>query len=393
MNTDKTPDILVVDDTPANLQLISGMLRSHGYKVRPVSSAALALQAAKAAPPDLVLLDINMPEMDGYEVCTQLKASDKTREVPIIFLSALHETIDKVKAFNCGGVDYISKPFQFEEVEARVNTHLRLKSLREESEQRTRDLEKAYAALEESQNALNAELARAAEYALSLFPRPLVKGPVQADWRMTASAHLGGDGLGYHWLDPEHFAFYLLDVSGHGVKSALLSVSILHVLRTCGLANVDCSDPGAVLSALNQTYLARRQSELYFTIWYGVLNVQTRQLRYSAGGHPPAIVITPSGENLRLTANAPPVGCFSDVEFPSDQILLAVPTDIYVFSDGMFDMQRREGARALDSLVEFLLEPSATDGRSVEEVRQRAMELLDGRPLPDDCSILKLSLV
>jgi len=143
VSTDKTPDILVVDDTPANLQLISGMLRSHGYKVRPVSSAALALQAAKAAPPDLVLLDINMPEMDGYEVCTQLKASDKTREVPIIFLSALHETIDKVKAFNCGGVDYISKPFQFEEVEARVNTHLRLKSLREESEQRTRDLEKA----------------------------------------------------------------------------------------------------------------------------------------------------------------------------------------------------------------------------------------------------------
>jgi len=393
VSTDKTPDILVVDDTPANLQLISGMLRSHGYKVRPVSSAALALQAAKAAPPDLVLLDINMPEMDGYEVCTQLKASDKTREVPIIFLSALHETIDKVKAFNCGGVDYISKPFQFEEVEARVNTHLRLKSLREESEQRTRDLEKAYAALEESQNALNAELARAAEYALSLFPRPLVKGPVRADWRMTASAHLGGDGLGYHWLDPEHFAFYLLDVSGHGVKSALLSVSILHVLRTCGLANVDCSDPGAVLSALNQTYLARRQSELYFTIWYGVLNVQTRQLRYSAGGHPPAIVRSPNGENLRLTANAPPVGCFSDVEFPSDEISLAVPTNIYVFSDGMFDMQRREGARALDSLVEFLLEPSATDGRSVEEVRQRAMELLDGRPLPDDCSILKLSLV
>jgi len=97
VSTDKTPDILVVDDTPANLQLISGMLRSHGYKVRPVSSAALALQAARAAPPDLVLLDINMPEMDGYEVCTQLKASDKTREVPIIFLSALHETIDKVK--------------------------------------------------------------------------------------------------------------------------------------------------------------------------------------------------------------------------------------------------------------------------------------------------------
>ena len=265
----------------------------------------------------------------------------RREKCPCIFLSALHETIDKVKAFNCGGVDYISKPFQFEEVEARVNTHLRLKSLREESEQRTRDLEKAYAALEESQNALNAELARAAESVRSLFPRPLTEGPVRADWRMTASADLGGDGLGYHWLDREHFAFYLLDVLGHGVKSALLSVSILNVLRTCGIAHVDCSDPGAVLSALNQTYLARRQSDALYDL-YGFLDVRTRQLRYSAGGHPPAIVHSPNGENLRLTANAPPVGCFTDVEFPSDEILLTVPTDIYVFSDGMFEMQRRD---------------------------------------------------
>ena len=134
MSRDKTPDILVVDDTPANLQLISGMLRSHGYKVRPVSSAALALQAAKAAPPDLVLLDINMPEMDGYEVCTQLKASDKTREVPIIFLSALHETIDKVKAFNCGGVDYISKPFDAREMREVISRNVERTRLHRTSE-------------------------------------------------------------------------------------------------------------------------------------------------------------------------------------------------------------------------------------------------------------------
>jgi len=393
MNTvsDKTPDILVVDDTPANLQLISGMLRSHGYKVRPVPSATLALQAAKTSPPDLVLLDINMPELNGYEVCERLKAEDTTRDVPIIFLSALHETIDKVKAFKSGGVDYISKPFQFEEVEARVTTHLRLKALREESEQRARELEKAYTALEQTQNALNAELARAAEYVLSLFPLPLTEGPVRTDWSMTPSADLGGDGLGYHWLDPEHFAFYLLDVSGHGVNSALLAVSILNTLRTCGIANVDCSDPGAVLTALNRSYLSRRRTQLHFSVWYGVFDLQTKRLRYSAAGHPPAIVRNPAGENLRLISSAPPLGCIADVKFPSSEVLVSIPSDVYVFSDGMFEMCRGDGVRALDSLVQFLLDSNAADGRSAADVRRRAMDLLEGRPLPDDCSVLRLS--
>jgi sigma-B regulation protein RsbU (phosphoserine phosphatase) len=388
---DKTPDILVVDDTPANLQLICGMLRSHGYKVRPVASATLALQAAKTSPPDLILLDINMPELNGYEVCERLKGENETRDVPIIFLSALHETIDKVKAFKSGGVDYISKPFQFEEVEARVTTHLRLKALREESEQRAQDLEKAYTELEESQNALKAELARAAEYVLSLFPSPLTEGPVRADWSMTPSAHLGGDGLGYHWLDPEHFAFYLLDVSGHGVNSALLAVSILNALRTCGIANVDCGDPGAVLSALNRSYVAHRRSHLHFTIWYGVFDLQSKRLRYSAAGHPPAIVRSPVGKNLRLVSSAPPLGCFADVKFPTAEMLVNLPSDVYVFSDGMFEMRRGDDTRALESLVEFLLDPNLTDGRSPADVRHRATGLLEGRPLPDDCSVLKLS--
>ncbi len=121
------PNILVVDDTPANLELLSGMLKGRGYKVRAAVSGKLALQAARNDPPDLILLDINMPEMNGYEVCAELKSDDKLKDIPVIFLSALTETMDKVKAFGIGGVDYITKPFQFEEVEARVETHLELR--------------------------------------------------------------------------------------------------------------------------------------------------------------------------------------------------------------------------------------------------------------------------
>ncbi len=119
--------ILVVDDTPANLRLLTNMLMGGGYKVRPVSSGQMALRVIQANPPDLVLLDVNMPDMDGYEVCRRLKADERWRDIPVLFISALTDTSDKVRAFEAGGVDYVGKPFQFEEVDARVRTHLELR--------------------------------------------------------------------------------------------------------------------------------------------------------------------------------------------------------------------------------------------------------------------------
>jgi len=129
---DSAANILVVDDTVENLRLLSGLLGEHGFHVRPVPSGRLALQAAASSPPDLILLDINMPEMDGYEVCRRLKATAGLENIPVIFLTALSETADKVKAFSVGGVDYITKPFQFDEVLARVNTHVALRRASQE---------------------------------------------------------------------------------------------------------------------------------------------------------------------------------------------------------------------------------------------------------------------
>ena len=122
-------DILAIDDTPENLALLSQMLTDKGYKVRSVTKGSTAIRGAKAAPPDLILLDVKMPEMNGYEVCQHLKADDRTRDIPIIFISALGDVFDKVKAFQVGGVDYITKPFQVEEVLARLDTHLTIHNL------------------------------------------------------------------------------------------------------------------------------------------------------------------------------------------------------------------------------------------------------------------------
>lgn len=120
------PNLLIVDDSPVNLQLLAGMFRQSDFKVRPVTSGELALQTARHEPPDLILLDINMPGMNGFEVCERMKADEALKGIPIIFITALDEVADKVKAYRVGGVDYVTKPFQFEEVEARVRTHLAL---------------------------------------------------------------------------------------------------------------------------------------------------------------------------------------------------------------------------------------------------------------------------
>ena len=156
----QAPNILIVDDTPALALLLVRMLTERGYCPRSALSGKQALQAARAEPPDLILLDINMPDMNGYQVCEQLKADVTLKDIPVIFISALNETIDKVKAFHVGGVDYVTKPFQFEEIRARMEAHLRIRCLqRQLSDQnehlerlvteRTRELAKTYGQLQE----------------------------------------------------------------------------------------------------------------------------------------------------------------------------------------------------------------------------------------------------
>ncbi len=147
-------NILVVDDTPENLRLLAGILSEKGYQVRPVPNGKLALSAAQKMPPDIVLLDIMMPEMDGYEVCQRLKDSEVTKDIPVIFISAINDVMDKVKAFAVGGVDFITKPFQVEEVLARIDTHLKICSLQQSLQEKNQDLATAIHQLQATQEHL-----------------------------------------------------------------------------------------------------------------------------------------------------------------------------------------------------------------------------------------------
>jgi PAS domain S-box-containing protein len=260
------------------------------------------------------------------------------------------------------------------------------------AEQRAHEITLAYDTLRMTQEALNAELAGAVDYVMSLLPRPITEERISADWFMVTSAQLGGDGLGYHWIDAERFAFYLLDVSGHGVKSALLAVSIIDTLRTCGLANTDWNDPGAVLSALNRVYFSQSRDHLYFTIWYGIADLAQTTLRYAGGGHPPAVIRAPGCTNPKLAASGPPVGCFADANYPTVEVPLTFPTELYLFSDGVFETRRQQETASLDRLVDFLVRPNDRRGPAIADVRNRTLEHLNGAPPPDDCSVLKVSV-
>ncbi|MEM7347062.1 MAG: response regulator [Chloroflexota bacterium] len=155
--------ILIVDDTPANLRVLAQLLDTQGYETRLMPSGARALASVQKTIPDLILLDIMMPEMDGYEVCRALKSNTKTENVPVIFISALDELFDKVTAFASGGVDYITKPFQEAEVLARVETHLTMRFLQQELQQKNEALQDANDSLEARVTARTQELAEANE--------------------------------------------------------------------------------------------------------------------------------------------------------------------------------------------------------------------------------------
>ncbi|MCB0034165.1 MAG: response regulator, partial [Anaerolineales bacterium] len=163
-NNRSQANILVVDDARENLQLLTQLLQEQGYRVRPAPNGAHALATVLKEPPDLILLDVVMPEMNGYEVCRHLKENKESQNIPIIFLSALHDTEDKITAFTAGGVDYITKPFQADEVLARVHTHLSLRFLQQELESINETLEEKVAdrtaKLAQTNHELQAEIAQ-----------------------------------------------------------------------------------------------------------------------------------------------------------------------------------------------------------------------------------------
>jgi len=237
-------------------------------------------------------------------------------------------------------------------------------------------------------------VATAARYVKSLLPERL-KGPVAIDWKFVPSAQLGGDMFGYHWLDPDHLALYLLDVSGHGVGSSLLAVSAANVLSSKSLPDTDFRDPAAVLTRLNDVFQMDRQDGKYFTIWYGVVDKKARKLAYANGGHPAALRSTGpdagSATLHQLASTGPLIGMLPPgMPFEGSEVALAEYARLLVYSDGVFEVERPSGVMwQFPEFVEYVA-GLLPDGEPVlERLLGKARELRGGEQFADDFSALE----
>jgi len=391
--------ILIVDDTPANLQVLAGMLKDRGHKVRPVPGGKLALLAARRDPPDLILLDINMPEMNGYEVCEHLKADETLKGVPVIFISALTEELDKVKAFAVGGVDYLTKPFQMEELHARVETHLKIRRLQIE-------LEGTNARLAKANGRMSRDLKAAAKIQAMFLPResPRVPGTDFA-WVYRPCDELAGDGLNVIPLGDGKVGLYILDVSGHGVASALLSVSLSRLLSPPSEPSsilvrdgdapggFDLTPPAEVAARLNRLFPFDTATEQFATLVYGILNAETGGFRYVSAGHPGPVHLPSGSDPVILASQGFPIGLADDA-YEERSALLRAGDRLYLYSDGVTEATDPAG----EQFGEARLLKAIRRGRS-EPLREAVATLVEevvrwqGSQTPqDDISILAVEV-
>ncbi|MDF3057502.1 MAG: serine phosphatase [Rariglobus sp.] len=328
--------ILVVDDNEGNRDMLSRQLQRQGHTVATAENGRVALERLRAETFDLVLLDMMMPVLDGYGTLDAIKSVPALRHLPVIMISALDSR-------------------------------------------------------------LQAELTEAENYVRSILPPAGLSRSIPVDWRLIPSTELGGDSFGYHWIDDDHFALYLLDVCGHGVGAALLSVTAINVLRNAALPGVDFRDPGAMLTELNEAFLMEKQNDMYFTIWYGVWQPSTRTLRFASAGHPPALLATPLGDGTRdvapLKSAGMILGGMSGATYRTFEQKIPGPARLYVVSDGTFEISQAGGSMwEFTDFVSFMGQRPQPGESDLDRLFNHVKTLHGPGPLDDDFSILGFTL-
>jgi len=259
-----------------------------------------------------------------------------------------------------------------------------------------RDLAQSRDELLRVHNRLRQELHAAQHYVLAILPAP-VAGPIAVEWLFVPSTELGGDSFGYYWIDGEHYALYLLDVCGHGVGSALLSITVANTLRSGALQNTDFRRPEEVLSSLNQAFQMENQNGLYFTIWYGVYHRPTGTLRYASAGHPPPILVSGAreqrGEAKSLSAVGCPVGFLPDALYVREECTVVGPARLFLFSDGAYEIEQPDGTMLESEAFEEVLTRAVPEGSSeLQELLHFVRDFHGSEDLDDDFSIIKMTI-
>ncbi|KPJ77574.1 MAG: chemotaxis protein [Deltaproteobacteria bacterium SG8_13] len=371
--------ILLVDDEPANLQVLMETLGGTGCKRLIAKNGEAALSIARKALPELILLDIMMPGMDGFEVCRRLKSDPKTADVPVIFLSALSATEDKVQGFALGAVDYVTKPFQPEEVIARVTTHLTIHRLNREIQRRKELLEQ--------------ELKIVSELQRVLLPKDLPEiGGLQLAVHYETSRYCGGDYYDFVALPDNRWGFLLADAAGHGAPAAVEMAMTCALFRSCPTPP---EEPDRLLSYLNDN-LCQIYEDSFVTAVYAVFDPGSRLMHIARAGQPPPLIYRASEKTAKELAceGVLPMGIACYDRIPVTRTQLEPGDRLLFYTDGISERTNADGeqygeARLIDLLQ---IETTSTPQKRIARIMENVSRFADGKLAEDDQALLLLTL-
>ncbi|MBD2319032.1 SpoIIE family protein phosphatase [Phormidium tenue] len=372
--------ILVIDDDLVMQMILKNTLQAQKYEVIVAKNGKEGISFAKQYQPALIICGWMMPDIDGLEVCRQIKLEDKLSSTIFILLTSKGAVEDKVQALDNGADDFLSKPIDKTELIASVRAGLRIYQLNKD--------------LQLQKQLLEAELAEAGDYIQSLLPLPL-KGDVNITAEFIPSSQLGGDCYDFYWLDPDHLAIYLIDTSGHGVGSALLSISILNLLRSQSFGKEKFYEPSAIMIELNRAFQMSQHNGRYFTMWYGVYERSQRKLIYANAGHPQGILISGTPENPQiqeLPSLDMPIGFFPDVDYASSELLIAPDSKLFICSDGIFEvLKENDKIWGMPKFFDYLVEKfSLSEEISTNSILQKIQSETPNAKFGDDVSLLQI---
>jgi sigma-B regulation protein RsbU (phosphoserine phosphatase) len=384
--TDKPakPVILAVDDTPENLDVVKGILASE-YTVKAAINGPMALKIVEKQKPDLILLDVMMPGMDGHEVCSRLKANPATQDIPVIFLTAMDQTSDEAHGFSLGAADYIAKPVNPPILEARVKTHIALKESMDE-------LQKAYGIIKGQKDRMEEELNIGRDIQMSMLPLEFPAFPERTEFSIQAllkpAREVGGDFYDFFFVSQDEVCLVVGDVSGKGVPAALFMAVTKTMIKSRAM---DDPSPASIVTRVNDEMSADNPSSMFVTLFIAFCNVKTGACRYTNAGHNPPYIKRHSGElEILDQRHGPIIGALEGLAYRESQTGLSLGDQLLIFTDGVTEAMDINGSLYSESRLEELINGAnfKTAEALVNGVLSSVETFASGAEQADDITIL-----
>lgn len=377
--------VLVVDDTPENIMVMTSILRDQ-YQVKAATNGIKALSIAQSAnPPDIILLDIMMPDMDGYEVCDQLKSNQVTNDIPVIFVTAMGQEEDETKGLELGAVDYITKPVSPAIVKARVKTQLSLKK-------NMAELRSAYDIIESQKDRMQTELNVGRDIQMAMVPKLFPESTEYSIHGILEPAReVGGDFYDAFAIDDEHLCFCVGDVSGKGVPAALFMAMAKTLIKSRASSD---SSTASIVTHINDELSKDNDGCLFVTLFLCILDIHTGELITTNAGHNPPLLKHSDGLITTLKQrDGPVVAAFSDNAYSEQCVQLKQGDTLLIYTDGVTEADSPEGVfYGVDRLQQLL---DGWQGKSVKELTSQIVQsthVFEGNDRQaDDITVLALS--